>query len=55
MPFDAIRTKYQEWEVAYASLTKRRFLEVVARNTNSGEWVVEVARYLLEGGLEERF
>jgi hypothetical protein len=51
---DKIRECYNEWVRAYGSLTKEQYLQLLIKNPNSGEWVTEVARYLLEFGEMER-
>nr|MDO8100264.1 hypothetical protein [Candidatus Njordarchaeota archaeon] len=51
---DKIREHYREWISAYSSLTKEEYLQLLIKNPNSGEWVAEVARYLLKMGGAER-
>jgi len=51
---DKIREHYKVWVSAYGSLTKEEYLQLLIRNPNSGEWVTEVAKYLLEVGETER-
>jgi hypothetical protein len=42
------------WTNAYGSLSKEEFLQRVIENENSGVWVIEVAKYLLEKGEKEK-
>ena len=52
MAFNNIQESYREWVNAYGSLSKKEYLQLLIKNTNSGEWVIEVAKYLLnEGGV----
>jgi len=51
---DKIREHYKLWVTAYGSLTKEEYLQLLIKNPNSGEWVAEVARYLLKMGGAER-
>ena len=51
---DNVRHHYQEWLKAYDVLAKRDYLQSLAANGNSGEWVIEVAEYLLREGEEEK-
>jgi hypothetical protein len=48
--FKNIQDAYWQWANAYGSLTKEEYLRCVSENEKSGEWVIEVARYLLEKG-----
>jgi hypothetical protein len=51
--FDNLQDAYAEWVNAYGLLTKEGLLKAVAQNRNSGEWTIEVSRYLLrKGGAE---
>jgi hypothetical protein len=52
--FNNIQKDYQKWANAYGSLTKQEYLQLLAKNANSGEWVVEVAQFLLAKGEVER-
>lgn len=52
--FNNIQKDYQKWANAYGSLTKQEYLQLLAKNANSGEWVVEVAQYLLAKGDVEK-
>jgi hypothetical protein len=49
-----IRGHYKEWIRAYGSLSKAEYLHMLMENPNSGEWVTEIARYLLEKNETER-
>jgi hypothetical protein len=51
---DKIWERYKEWASAYGSLTKKEYLQMLIKNPNSGQWVTEVAKYLLEMGDTER-
>lgn len=51
---DNIRKHYNEWVKAYGSLTKEEYLHRLAENDSAGEWVLEVAEYLLREGAAER-
>ena len=54
LALDKIRECYNKWVSAYGSLAKERYLQLLIENPNSGEWVAEVAKYLLELGDMER-
>jgi hypothetical protein len=51
---DNIRKGYDNWVKAYGSLTKERYLHLLAQNVNAGEWVVGVAEYLLREDIAEK-
>ena len=57
--FNNIRDSYMQWTNAYGSLTQEEYLRCVNVNESSGEWVIEVTKYLLEksgtGSHEARF
>jgi hypothetical protein len=52
--FENIRKCFTEWVNAYGAVTKQKYLELLVENASSGEWVVEVARYLLGEGDSEK-
>jgi hypothetical protein len=54
MALDNIRKQYNEWVKAYGSLTKEEYLHQLIENDSAGEWVLEVAEYLLREGASER-
>jgi hypothetical protein len=55
MALDNIRRGYAEWAKGYGSLTKKEYLHLLMEDRFAGEWVVEVAEYLLREGLAEGF
>jgi len=50
-----VRQHCQQWLKAYGALVKRNYLQSLAANGSSGEWVIEVAEYLLREGAEGGF
>jgi hypothetical protein len=50
---DNIRRGYAEWITGYGSLAKEEYLRLQSKNSSAGEWVIEVAEYLLREGLAE--
>jgi hypothetical protein len=51
--FDKVQKNYMQWVNAYGSLSKEGYLGLLIGNENSGEWVVEVARFLLKKGQKQ--
>lgn len=50
LALDNIRKGFRVWANAYGSVTREQYLNLLIKNPNSGEWVVEMANYLLERG-----
>ena len=49
-----IRLRYNDWVKGYGSLTKEDYLRLLTENSEAGNWVVEVAAYLIRERLTER-
>jgi len=46
----SLKSGYESWREAYGELAWEAYLSKIIRNDETGEWVAEVARMLLDRG-----
>ena len=50
---DKLESTYHYWVDAYGSMTRDEYLRRIAKNSETGEWVAEVAKMMLPGSESE--